>query len=168
MNEKMKPYYERYDKAFETNDIMQLAYLNQFANDVDIRKWNREQMVIAMAEKDGVDVSREKHFFKYKRLKGNHPDCVLLFSDDVGYYAYLDDADVLNKVLDCPLLDWDGMKAAGFPRNALDIMLPRLVRAKYRVAVCDELEDPKKKRKPIVIEPPKPTRKEPIQLSLFD
>lgn len=167
MNEKLKKYYDKYDKAFETNDIMQLAYLNQFANDVDIRKWNREQIVIAMAEKDGVDVSREKHFFKYKRLKENHPDCVLLFSDDAGYYAYENDADVLNKVLDCPLLDWDGTKAAGFPRNALDYQLPKLVRAKYRVAICDELEDPKKKRKPIVLEKPKPARKEPVQLSLF-
>ena len=168
MNEKMKPYYERYDKAFETNDIALLAYLNQFANDVDIRKWNREQMVIAMAEKDGVDVSREKHFFKYKRLKGNHPDCVLLFSDDVGYYAYLDDADVLHEVLDCPFLDWDGIKAAGFPVQALDIYLPKLVLRNYRIAIRDNEIKVTKIAKPIKIEPPKPTRKEPIQLSLFD
>lgn len=167
MNEKLKKYYEKYDHAFETNDIQELAYLNKFANNVDIRKWNREQICLAMAEKDGLDVSREKHFFQYKRLKENHPDAVVLFSDDAGYYAYENDADVLNKVLDCPLLDWDGMKAAGFPRNALAYQLPRLIRAKYRVAICDELEDPKKKRKPMVLEKPKPARKEPIQLSLF-
>ena len=167
MNEKLKKYYEKYDHAFETNDIQELAYLNKFANNVDIRKWNREQICLAMAEKDGVDVSREKHFFQYKRLKANHPDAVVLLSDDAGYYAYENDADVLNKVLDCPLLDWDGMKAAGFPRNALDYQLPRLIRAKYRVAICDELEDPKKKRQPMVLEKPKPARKEPIQLSLF-
>ena len=64
MNEKLKKYYEKYDHAFETNDIQELAYLNKFANNVDIRKWNREQICLAMAEKDGVDVSREKHFFQ--------------------------------------------------------------------------------------------------------
>ena len=62
MNEKMKLYYERYDKAFETNDIRELAYLNQFANDVDIRKWDRETICKRMAEKDGVCIKREKQF----------------------------------------------------------------------------------------------------------
>ena len=164
MNEKIKPYYDRYDKAFETNDIRGLAYLNQFANDVDIRKWNREQMCIAMAEKDGVDVSMEKDLFRYHRAKGKHPDCIIIFADEVGYYSYEKDADILNKVLDCPLLDWDGIKAAGFPKNALDIMLPRLVRAKYRVAISDIGNEIKVKQ---IARPQKPARKEPVQLSLF-
>ena len=112
MNKKLQPYYERYDKAFETNDIRELAFLNKFANEPDIRKWNREQIVIAMAEKDGVDVSREKDLFHYHRTKSNHPDCVILFRDEEAYYSYEDDADVLNKVLGCPILDWDGIKAA--------------------------------------------------------
>ena len=63
MNEKLKPYYDRYDKAFETNDIRELAYLNQFANDVDIRKWDREFICKSMAEKDGVLKKGEKEFY---------------------------------------------------------------------------------------------------------
>jgi len=159
MNEKMKPYYERYDKAFETNDLKELAFLNQFANDVDIRKWNREQICLAMAEKDGADFSREADLFYYHRTKANHPDCVILFRDEEAYYSYEDDADVLNKVLGCPILDWDGIKAAGFPFQALDIYLPKLIRANYRVAIRDN----EIKVKKIV----KPARKEPVQLSLF-
>lgn len=168
MNEKLKMYYEKYDKAFATNDIMQLAYLNQFANDVDIRKWNREQIVITMAEKDGVDVTMEKDLFQYHRTKGNHPDAVILFADEVGYYAYLDDADVLNKVLECPLLDWDGTKAAGFPKAALEINLPRLIRKGYRVAVRDNDIKVKRIARPLKFNPTSTTKKEPVQLSLFD
>ena len=60
--EKLKPYYDRYDKAFETNDISELAYLNQFANDVDIRKWDRYYICKAMAAKDGIELKAEKQF----------------------------------------------------------------------------------------------------------
>ena len=60
--EKLKPYYDRYDKAFDTNDISELAYLNQFANDVDIRKWDRYHICKAMAAKDGIELKEEKQF----------------------------------------------------------------------------------------------------------
>ena len=107
------------------------------------------------------------NYNQFQTFKEKYPDAVILFRDGMdAYYSYDNDADVLNKVLSCPILDWDGIKAAGFPHEALDVYLPRLIRAGYRVAICDELEDPKKQAKRGITETV--TRKEPVQLSLFD
>ena len=51
-DEEMKPYYERYDKAFETNDIKEIAYLQQFTKEQDIRKWWERQICENMHSND--------------------------------------------------------------------------------------------------------------------
>ena len=162
---KLKPYYDRYDKAFETNDIQELAILNQFANDVDIRKWDRYIICLKMAEKDGVDVTHSKELQQLKQWKNCYPDRLFLFSNDEGYYALEQDADVLNNVLDVPLLNWDGIKSAGFPITMLDVNLERLVRSKYSVGVFDPYN--KVKVTHIALKK-KQEKKQPVQLSLFD
>ena len=107
------------------------------------------------------------NYNQFQTFKEKYPDAVILFRDGMeAYYSYDKDADVLNKTLSCPILNWDGIKAAGFPHDALDTYLPRLIRAGYRVAICDELENPKKLLTRGITETV--TRKEPVQLSLFD
>ena len=84
-------------------------------------------------------------------LKSKHPDAVLLFRCGDFYETYCDDAVIAAQVLGITLTRRNNGKSAtatqtemaGFPHHALDTYLPRLVRAGYRVAICDQLEDPK-------------------------
>lgn len=86
-----------------------------------------------------------KQYFETKR---QHPDAILLFRVGDFYETYSSDAVIASKVLGITLThrsnNTDGpMEMAGVPHHALDNYLPKLVRAGYRVAVCDQLEDPK-------------------------
>lgn len=112
----------------------------------------------------------DKNYLQYLEFKPKYPNKVLLFGNDVvAYNAYEQDADILSKVCGTPLLDWDGVKSAGFPYHALDIYLTKLIRAGYSVAVCDRLEDPKKVQEQVqMTKMLERKRKEPVQLSLFD
>ena len=108
----------------------------------------------------------DANYYNFCSLKKRHPNAVLLFRDgDEAYCAYEEDADVLNEVCNCPLLNWNGVKAAGFPHNALDMMLPKLIRAGHRVAICDQLKAQKPQPQKRITETVK--RKEPVQLELF-
>ncbi len=87
-------------------------------------------------------------------LKGQHPECVLLFRCGDFYETYGQDAVTASKVLGIALTRRNNgaggvaqMEMAGFPYHALDTYLPRLVRAGMRVAICDQLEDPKLAKK---------------------
>ena len=88
-------------------------------------------------------------------LKAKHPDAVLLFRCGDFYETYCSDAVVASEILGITLTKRsngksDASKAiemAGFPFHALDNYLPRLVRAGKRVAICDQLEDPKMTKK---------------------
>lgn len=90
-----------------------------------------------------------KQFFK---VKAEYPEAVLLFRCGDFYETYGDDALTASKVLGIVLTKRsnaspDSMPMAGFPYHSLDIYLPKLVRAGYKVAVCDQLEDPKLTKK---------------------
>ncbi|MBP5318503.1 MAG: DNA mismatch repair protein MutS [Paludibacteraceae bacterium] len=86
-----------------------------------------------------------KQYFDTKKL---NPDAILLFRVGDFYETYGPDAVIAAEVLGIALtkrssVTADSIELAGFPHHALDNYLPRLVRAGYRVAVCDQLEDPK-------------------------
>lgn len=122
----------------------------------------------------GWKMEFDDNYQQFLKFKVKYPDAVLLFSDDEAYYSYEECADVVSKVCNCPLLDWGGIKAVGFPKSALDINLPKLIRAGHRVAICDQLEDPAKARKQVERTKqlhkefcPEKHRKEPVQLDLF-
>lgn len=90
-----------------------------------------------------------KQFFD---LKAKHPDAVLLFRCGDFYETYCEDAIVASKILGITLTKRNngasaGSEMAGFPHHALDTYLPKLVRAGRRVAICDQLEDPKLTKK---------------------
>ena len=84
-------------------------------------------------------------------MKDQHPDALLLFRCGDFYETYCDDAVEASRILGITLTRRNngassGAEMAGFPHHALDTYLPKLIRAGKRVAICDQLEDPKKKR----------------------
>lgn len=90
---------------------------------------------------------------QYRELKEKHPDALLLFRAGDFYEAYMDDAKKASKILSVPLekskdkqgIDGKPLESIAFPHYALDSYLPKLIRAKERVAICDTLPDPKQK-----------------------
>ena len=89
---------------------------------------------------------------QYFQVKAQHPEAVLLFRVGDFYETFADDALIASKVLGIVLTKRANGSAmsvplAGFPHHSLDIYLPKLVRAGYKVAVCDQLEDPKLTKK---------------------
>lgn len=85
-------------------------------------------------------------------LKAKNPDAILLFRCGDFYETYEKDAETAAQVLGITLTRRNNKgqastAMAGFPHHALDTYLPRLVRAGFRVAICDQLEDPKTTRK---------------------
>lgn len=89
---------------------------------------------------------------QFDEMKAKHPDAVLLFRVGDFYETYGDDAVEASKILGITLTrrsgaDVNSLQLAGFPHHALDTYLPRLVRAGRRVAICEQLEDPKMTKK---------------------
>ena len=91
---------------------------------------------------------------QFKQLKEKHPDAMLLFRCGDFYETYKEDAKVAAEVLGITLTKHaDGYEMAGFPYHALDTYLPKLIKAGKRVAICDQLEAPKKKEDKAVTVP---------------
>ena len=89
---------------------------------------------------------------QFMEMKAKHPDAVLLFRVGDFYETYLQDAVTAAEILGITLTRRSNGAAAatemaGFPHHALDTYLPKLVRAGKRVAICDQLEDPKLTKK---------------------
>ena len=84
---------------------------------------------------------------QYNQFKAKHPDAILLFRVGDFYETYGEDAVKSSKILGITLTRHgkgaSQTELAGFPHHALDTYLPRLVRAGFRVAICEQLEDPK-------------------------
>ena len=105
-----------------------------------------------MAKDDKGLTPMMKQFFS---MKAQHPDAMLLFRCGDFYETYGEDAVESARVLGITLTRRNNgglsgsIEMAGFPHHALDTYLPKLIRAGKRVAICDQLEDPKKKREAI-------------------
>ena len=104
-----------------------------------------------MAKKDNELTPMMKQFFSFK---AQHPDALLLFRCGDFYETYLQDAVDASRILGITLTKRGNgstqgtpTEMAGFPHHALDTYLPKLVRAGRRVAICDQLEDPKLTKK---------------------
>jgi len=85
---------------------------------------------------------------QYSQIKESYPDTILLFRMGDFFETFEDDAKIASKVLGITLTKRANGAAgevplAGFPHHALDSYLPKLVHAGYRVAVCEQIEDPK-------------------------
>ena len=88
---------------------------------------------------------------QYNEIKSRYPDAILLFRVGDFYETFGKDAIVASKVLEIILTNRANgssrIELAGFPHHAIDNYLPKLVKAGYRVAICDQLEDPKQTKK---------------------
>ena len=105
-----------------------------------------------MAKDDKGLTPMMKQFFS---MKAQHPGALMLFRCGDFYETYGEDAVESARILGITLTrrnnggTGDSIEMAGFPHHALDTYLPKLIRAGKRVAICDQLEDPKKKREAI-------------------
>src|SRR5574344_2726807 len=103
-----------------------------------------------MANNDKALTPMMKQFFT---LKAKHPDALLLFRCGDFYETYCEDAVTAAQILGITLTrrnnggNKGSAEMAGFPHHALDTYLPKLIRAGKRVAICDQLEDPKLTKK---------------------
>jgi len=103
-----------------------------------------------MAKKNGEMTPMMKQFFDFK---AKYPEALLLFRCGDFYETYCDDAVIAAQILGITLTHRNngagikGDEMAGFPHHALDTYLPKLIRAGKRVAICDQLEDPKLTKK---------------------
>ena len=102
-----------------------------------------------MAKEKGLTPMMQQFF----DLKAKHPDALLLFRCGDFYETYCEDAVTASQILGITLTKRNngagvkGDEMAGFPHHALDTYLPKLIRAGKRVAICDQLEDPKLTKK---------------------
>ena len=93
---------------------------------------------------------------QYREMKKKHPDAILLFRVGDFYECMGVDAVKASEILEITLTrrrngKADSIELAGFPHHALDTYLPKLVRAGQRVAICEQLEDPKQKQKSLCL-----------------
>ncbi|MGM9788788.1 MAG: DNA mismatch repair protein MutS [Candidatus Cryptobacteroides sp.] len=98
-----------------------------------------------MAKKQAEDTPLLKQYFS---VKAQNPEAILLYRVGDFYETYSDDAVLASKVLGIVLTkrsngDKGHVAMAGFPHHAIELYLTKLIRAGYKVAVCDQLEDPK-------------------------
>ena len=132
--------------------------------DKQTEKKQEEQKKEETAKKQEKEEDKEKRTVKavvsplikqYMDLKRKHPDAVLLFRCGDFYETYKEDAAKASKILGITLTkssnhkDDEGkpLAIAGFPYQALDTYLPKLIRAGERVAICDQLENPRQMAK---------------------
>ena len=102
-----------------------------------------------------IDTTETPMMRQFREIKNQYPDAVLLFRCGDFYETYAEDAVRASKILNITLThrsngaskEAKALEMAGFPFHALDTYLPKLVRAGLRVAICDQLEDPKQTKK---------------------
>ena len=125
------------------------------SQNVKIENYNKNRTFVVVKSftmakgKAPEDTPLIKQFFS---VKAQYPEAVLLYRVGDFYVSYSDDAILVSKVLGIIQTrksngDKGYVEMAGFPHHALDNYLPKLVRAGYKVAVCDQLEDPKLTKK---------------------
>ena len=102
-----------------------------------------------------TDLKETPMIKQFMDLKAKHPDAILLFRCGDFYETYSTDAVIASEILGITLTKrnngkngaMQSLEMAGFPHHALDTYLPKLIRAGKRVAICDQLEDPKMTKK---------------------
>lgn len=98
------------------------------------------------------DLAKTPLMKQFAEMKIKHPDAVLLFRVGDFYETFCEDAQTASEILGITLTRRangkdDYVYLAGFPHHAIDMYLPKLVRAGKRVAICEQLEDPRLTKK---------------------
>lgn len=129
------------------------AHVNEVAANAqsDAQELEKDSEAEASDSDSSEDVTHLAYIQQFNEFKEKHPEALLLFRCGDFYETYENDAQIASEVLGITLTlnTRDKRKMAGFPHHALDSYLPKLIRAGHRVAICDQLEAPKKSSKKI-------------------
>lgn len=122
------------------------------AEEAEAPKESEPEVIKLRTPKKSASVAVTPLMKQYEEMKKKHPDAVLLFRVGDFYETFGEDAVTACEVLEITLTRRANGKdkhieLTGFPHHALDTYLPKLVRAGKRVAICEQLEDPKKRKK---------------------
>ena len=112
----------------------------------------KEETVVEKTGTPKIAISADPLLKQYREMKKKHPDAILLFRVGDFYETFGKDAIAASEILGITLTKRQSgidsrIELAGFPHHALDTYLPKLVRAGKRVAICEQLEDPKQTKK---------------------
>lgn len=139
--------YEVYRKVTEQNveqNIKRYGLPDNATQDVKGLAQSTSKKEKSLSAKEDAASSMLK---QYDSMKAKHPDAMLLFRSGDFYMIYRDDAVKASKILDLSLTQkTKGIDIISFPHHALDTYLPKLIRAGERVAICDQLEMPRKEK----------------------
>lgn len=129
------------------------AHVNEVAANAqsDAQELEKDSEAEASDSDSSEEVTHLAYIQQFNEFKEKHPEALLLFRCGDFYETYENDAQIASEVLGITLTlnTRDKRKMAGFPHHALDSYLPKLIRAGHRVAICDQLEAPKKSSKKI-------------------
>ena len=135
----------------------ELAKASAHVNEVAANAQSDAQELEKDSEAEASDPDTKKedsssaYLKQFNEFKDKHPEALLLFRCGDFYELYEQDAEIAADVLGITLTvrKDDHQKMAGFPNHALDTYLPKFIRAGHKVAICDQLEAPKKRSKKI-------------------
>ena len=156
-----REYHEEADKNEKTEEVtVQEKGKEETKADANVAKKNNEirQNEEEQKEKTQKATGIQK---QWNDLKAKHPDALLLFRIGDFYEMYNQDAHKGSDILGITLTKRNNgafKELAGFPHHALDTYLPKLIRAGERVAICDQLEEPKQQKQEAVKELVEPAR----------
>lgn len=159
--EEHREYHEEADKNEKTEEVtVQEKGKEETKADADVAKKNNEirQNEEEQKEKTQKATGIQK---QWNDLKAKHPDALLLFRIGDFYEMYNQDAHKGSDILGITLTKRNNgafKELARFPHHALDTYLPKLIRAGERVAICDQLEEPKQQKQEAVKELVEPAR----------
>lgn len=148
-----------FEKLMEALIELQDEYLKKYG--VKLGKDYRKDLEV-YRKAENKSVAKTPMMKQYEEMKKKHPDAILLFRVGDFYETFGEDAITASEILGITLTRRANGSAAtieltGFPHHALDTYLPKLVRAGKRVAICEQLEDPKKVKVKEVSAAAKPT-----------
>lgn len=143
---------EAQTENFNQKPVQQEEKNQESSKDEDKKKDEAKEETKKTETKAVAAASLSPMLKQFYDLKAKHPDAILLFRCGDFYETYCNDAEKASKILGITLTrssrtkDIEGkpLSMAGFPYHALDTYLPKLIRAGERVAICDQLEAPKK------------------------
>ena len=136
-----------YVPSYDDRNRYYLVYAEETLSMINRHIKLRNKAISEMKKKDPQDTSLMKQF---EEMKARHPDAILLFRRNDSYEIFRQDALKAKSILglDMESREIGGVKTdvIGFKHHSLDMYLPKLVRAGMRVAICEQLEDPKQKK----------------------
>lgn len=164
--EEHREYHEEADKKEHTEEVkVQEKGKEETKEDADVEKKNNEIRQNNEKQKEKVQKENTQKATgiqkQWNDLKARHPDALLLFRVGDFYEMYNQDAHKGAEILGITLTKRNNgafKELAGFPHHALDIYLPKLIRAGERLAICDQLDEPRQQKQEVVKEQIEPAR----------